>query len=78
MSPSDLEGGSAWRYFIRLVTRVDYRHALPIVHITSGYLGRGSCTVPNVEPTVTAERPRLLSGVAGMACERYGTGASGR
>ena len=41
MSPSDLEGGSAWRYFIRLVTRVDYRHEITNRHITSTYRADG-------------------------------------
>ena len=41
MSPSDLEGGSAWRYFIRLVTRVDYRHVITNRHITSTYRADG-------------------------------------
>ena len=30
-----------WRYFTHLVNRVDYRHALPIFHITSSCLTDG-------------------------------------
>ena len=31
------ESHNVWRYFTHLVNRVDYRHALPIFHITSTY-----------------------------------------
>lgn len=48
----------------KLANRVDYRHALPIFHITSTCLGRGLCVARNAEPTVTKEKPRPLSGVA--------------
>ena len=53
-----------WLYFTHLVNRVDYRHALPVFHITSTCLGRGLCVARNAEPTVTKEKPRPLSGVA--------------
>ena len=50
--------------FYTFINRVDYRHALPIFHITSTCLGRGLCVARNAEPTVTKEKPRPLSGVA--------------
>jgi hypothetical protein len=31
------ESHNVWRYFTHLVNRVDYRHALPIFHITGTY-----------------------------------------
>ena len=31
------ESHNVWRHFTHLVNRVDYRHALPIFHITSTY-----------------------------------------
>ena len=51
-----------WRYFTHLVNRVDYRHALPVFHITSTYLGGGRCVAQNMEPMAKAERLRPRNG----------------
>ena len=52
-----------WLYFTHLVNRVDYRHALPIFHITSTRLGgsRFVWSAQNMEPKATAGRPKPLN-----------------